>query len=291
MSSSAKSLSKSNTSCLDEISQVARQFGRQAVQRLIQGERIEDVLTRDEIKQLGKNLGKAGMSELFRQGKDAILEDHAKKNADWNARMNDFSRNLNEHLRQQTTLYKEEKNVANKEKIEDRRGLWNAYSSPSGLYKTGRTLYISGTGGKDGSLRQDIIDDLLLLPTRNAHHTEKYRDAMDKLKESPEIDRLVGHSLSSAVINKINEKNPNKYVSTTYATPTIKWKRKGKQNPKRLDFRNSNDVISILDGYAETSDLKETNPIMAHSYINFENQGRFNIHPSTNISNGFNPNH
>ena len=71
--------------------------------------------------------------------------------------MNDFSRNLNEQFRQQTTLYKEEKNVANKEKIEDRRGLWNAYSSPSELYKTGKTLYISGTGGKDGSLQRDIL--------------------------------------------------------------------------------------------------------------------------------------
>ena len=29
------------------LSQVARQFGRQAMQRLMQGERIEDVLTRD----------------------------------------------------------------------------------------------------------------------------------------------------------------------------------------------------------------------------------------------------
>ena len=37
------------------LTQVGRQFGRQAVQRLMQGERIEDVLTRDEIKQLGKN--------------------------------------------------------------------------------------------------------------------------------------------------------------------------------------------------------------------------------------------
>ena len=208
------------------LTQVGRQFGRQAMQRLMQGERVEEVLSRDELRQLGQKLGKAGMTELFRQGKDAILEDHAKKNADWNARMNDFSRNLNEHLRQQTTLYKEDKNVANKEKIEDRRGLWNAYSSPTGLYKSGRTLYISGTGGKDGSLRRDIIDDLLLLPTRNAHHTEKYRDTMAKLNESPEIDRVVGHSLASAVINKINEEHPNKYVSTTYATPTIKWKRK-----------------------------------------------------------------
>ena len=36
----------------------------------------------------------------------------------------------------------------------------------------------------------------------------KYKDTMEMLKKSPEIDRLVGHSLASAVINKINEEQP-----------------------------------------------------------------------------------
>lgn len=38
------------------------------------------------------------------------------------------------------------------EKVEDRRGLWNASSSPNGFYQTGQTLYISGTGGQAGGL-------------------------------------------------------------------------------------------------------------------------------------------
>ena len=68
------------------LAQVGRQFGRQAVQRLMQGERIEDILSRDEIRQLGKNLGRVAFNELMRQGKDAILEDKNNKNADWNNR-------------------------------------------------------------------------------------------------------------------------------------------------------------------------------------------------------------
>eukprot|EP00438_Fugacium_kawagutii_P020233 Skav232470 [mRNA] locus=scaffold2877:130252:132528:- [translate_table: standard] len=257
----------------------------------MQGERIEDILTRDELRGLGKDLGKVAFNELIRQGKDFIIDDHAKKNKDWNDRMNDFTRNLNEHFRQHRTLYAEERNVGNKEAIEDRRGLWNAYSSPTGLYKTGKTLYISGTGGKDGSITRDIMDDLFLLPTRNAHHTEKYKDAMKEINESPEITRLVGHSLASAVVNKINEEQPHRFNTTTYATPTIKKKRHGKQDPRRLDYRNPTDVVSILDGYAITSDLKEPNPLMSHSYINWEGNGRTAINPSTAISNGFNPNH
>eukprot|EP00438_Fugacium_kawagutii_P027036 Skav201247 [mRNA] locus=scaffold3106:94322:97027:+ [translate_table: standard] len=252
------------------LAQVGRRFGRDVVRRIMQGERIEDILTRDEMRGLGKDLGKVAFGELMKQGKDYIIDDHKKKNKDWNDRMNDFTRNLNEHFRQHRTLYAEERNVGNKEAIEDRRGLWNAYSSPSGMYKTGKTLYISGTGGKDGSLTRDIMDDLLLVPTRNVHHSEKYRDAMKEINESPEVSRLVSHSLASAVVNKINQEMPNRFHTTTYATPTIKKKRHGKQDPRRLDYRNPTDVVSILDGYAVTSDLKEMNPLMSHSYINFE---------------------
>jgi hypothetical protein len=68
--------------------------------------------------------------------------------------MDNFGKNLNDEFKKNTTLYKEERNIANKEKIENKQGLNNAYRSPNGLYKTGKTLYISGTGGKDGSLGQ-----------------------------------------------------------------------------------------------------------------------------------------
>ena len=88
---------------------------------------------------------------LFSKIGQETYSDYEKKNKNWNDRMNDFTRNLNDHFKQHRTLYAEEKNIANKEKIEDRRGLWNAYSSPSAFYKTSKTLYISGTGGCDGS--------------------------------------------------------------------------------------------------------------------------------------------
>ena len=54
-------------------------------------------------------------------------------------------------------------------------------------------IYISGTGGKDGSINRDILDYLLRLPTRNAHNTEKYKHVINKLKKSPQITRLVSH--------------------------------------------------------------------------------------------------
>ena len=271
--------------------QVARQFGREAMERIMAGEALENVLTREEMKALMRKLGRAGFAELMRQGKNAILEDSEKKNTDWNARMNDFTRNLDSEFRKNTTLYKEVKNIQNKNKIEDRFGLSNAYSSKTGLYRTGNTLYIGGTGAKDGSITRDIMDDLLLVPTRNIQHSEKYQDVMKYLKENPDVKRLVLHSLASAVVNHINREMPDKYTSTTYATPTIKRRRKGKQDPRRLDYRNPSDVVSMLDGYAETSNLNELNPFMSHSYINFAHNGLWHLHPTTKISNGIHPNH
>eukprot|EP00438_Fugacium_kawagutii_P018340 Skav229479 [mRNA] locus=scaffold3730:31145:34074:+ [translate_table: standard] len=234
------------------------------------GEAIEDVLTREQLKIFLKKTGRVALNELIKVGKDEFIKDNDRKQEDLNKRMDNFAKNLNEKYRQNTTLYKEERNIQNKNKIEDRAGLTNAYRSPSGIYRTGNTLYISGTGGKDGDLNQDIWDDLIHLPTRNAHNTRKYKDVMEALKQNPDVSRLVGHSLSSAVINKINEEQPNRFSTTTYATPTIKPRRKGKQDPRHKDYRNPNDVISMLDGYAETSDFKDWNVLVAHTYKNFE---------------------
>jgi hypothetical protein len=93
------------------------------MERIMAGERIEEVLTREEMKRLIGKLGKAGFTELMRQGKNYIMEDYEKETTDWNARMNDFTRNLDDEFRKNTTLYKEVMNIQNKNKIEDRQGL------------------------------------------------------------------------------------------------------------------------------------------------------------------------
>ena len=113
---------------------------------------------------------------------------------------------------------------------------------------------------------------------------------MKELKKSPDVTRLVSHSLGSAVVNTINQDQPNKYATTTYATPTTKAKRKGKQNPHRKDFRNPHDVVSALDGCAITSDFPEESIIKAHGFNKFSGIGHFDMHPSTTVSRGFNPN-
>ena len=276
---------------MNAIRQVGRQFGREAMEIILAGEAAEAVLTRDQMKELARKTGKLAFQELMRIGKEEFIKDTDKKQNELNQKMDNFARNLNDKFKQNTTLCKEERNLQNKEKVEDRWGLTNAYRSPSGIYATGKTLYISGTGGKDGDFVRDWMDNFGKLPFRNAHNTQKYKDVMEALKKPPDVSRLVGHSLASAVINKINEEQPNRFATTTYATPAIKPRRKGKkQNPRRLDYRNPNDIVSVLDGYAETSDFSDWNPIIAHTYKNFEGTGMFHIRPTTHISNGIQPN-
>ena len=269
-----------------------REIAEEALGRIVAGRTTEDLFAREEI---ARRIGKASYDSLIKKlheiQDERMTDDAKKKENDMNKRMDNFARNFNGNLRgRNNTLYSEERHIGNKEKLEDRQGLKNAYDSPSGLYKTGKTLFVSGSTGKDGSITRDILDDLIHLPSRNAENTEKYKDAIKMLEKSPEITRLVGHSLGSAVANTLNQNFPNRFETTTYATPAVKPKRKEKQNPKHRDYRNPNDPVSILDGYAITSDFNDPNPLVAHGFANFAGNGLIRINPSTSISNGINPN-
>ena len=281
---------------------VGREIGEEALARILAGRTTEDLFAREEI---ARRVGKASFDALVKKFNDmkdermmdaspearVLRDDAKKKESNMNKKMDDFARNMNRNFRSRnSTLYSEVRHIGNKEKLEDRQGLKNAYDSPSGLYKTGKSLYISGTTGKDGSITRDILDDLIHLPSRGAERTEKYKDVMKMLEQSPEVSRLVGHSLASAVINRINELQPNKFETTTYATPAVKPKRTGKQDPRRRDYRNPNDPVSMLDGYAITSSFDDPNPLTAHGYMNFAGNGLIRVNPSTSISNGIRPN-
>ena len=50
------------------LSQVPRQFGREVADRIVAGKNIENILTRDQIRQLGRDLGKVAFNELLKQG-------------------------------------------------------------------------------------------------------------------------------------------------------------------------------------------------------------------------------
>ena len=66
--------------------QVGRRFGQEAMERIMGGEAVESVLSREEMRELAKKLGRAGFMELMKQGKNAVVEDYKNKLHDWKFR-------------------------------------------------------------------------------------------------------------------------------------------------------------------------------------------------------------
>ena len=156
-----------------------RQVATQELERLMQNPQIQETFTREQLRIMMKKLGRAGLASLLSSmlfgdaTDDENAEDEEPQIENRNDRMEHFGNHIRGHLNHNRTIYAEERDVFNKNTIEDRKGLNNAYASPTGLYRTGNTLYISGTGGTDGSFVRDWRDILGKLPFRNAHKTEK----------------------------------------------------------------------------------------------------------------------
>ena len=79
------------------------------------------------------------------------------------------------------------------------------YANNTGLFRSGITLYISGTGGKSGigAKVNDVFSDIFFIPSYNLQFSAKYKDVMSELEKNPDVTRLVGHSLGSSVLQKL----------------------------------------------------------------------------------------
>ena len=83
---------------------VGREMIEETVGRLIAGQTAEDIFTREEV---ARRIGQKSFDllvdkikkEMKRREDERIENDDKKKEIDWNARMNDFARNLNQHCR------------------------------------------------------------------------------------------------------------------------------------------------------------------------------------------------
>ena len=90
------------------------------------------------------------------------LDNNDKKKKRLMSRAVDFNAHFNSKQALQNPKYREVVNVENKNYIDDVEGLKTAYASNTGLYRSGNTLYISGTGGKSGigNKVNDIFSDI-----------------------------------------------------------------------------------------------------------------------------------
>ena len=60
--------------------QIGREFGREVLDRLVGGERLGQILTREEMNLLARRFGKATASLMLNKGKEMFMEDFNEKN-------------------------------------------------------------------------------------------------------------------------------------------------------------------------------------------------------------------
>jgi pimeloyl-ACP methyl ester carboxylesterase len=161
--------------------------------------------------------------------------------------------------------------------LSDEEGLSKAYDQPNKIYINNHKMYIAGT-----SNWQDVWDDLKI-PFNLTRYSQRYEDAEKLLKEHPEVDSLISHSLGGAVALELNKNYPDKYDTTTYGSPTVDL---GDKKGKR--FRHPLDPISALDfgtynvpvNVDQLLDIRNLpmreflDPLKNHSYTGYGNQGK-----------------
>ena len=141
------------------------------------------------------------------------------------------------------------------DKLEDREGLSRAYGLDEGVYVDGDNLYVAGTKSW-----RDVWDDLKI-PFHLTSKSERYQNADRVLQSSPQIRRVVGHSLGGAVTLELAKRHPERQLNTeTYGAPVASFSSGGGKR-----HRNWQDPVSMLDFGATTELNLGGNP---HSYHN-----------------------
>ena len=144
----------------------------------------------------------------------------------------------------------------------DTHGLSLAYEdTPGGMHVEGNVLYMAGTRIGTRAFWRDALDDLKLplrgiIPGTGARATRRYAELDAKLQTHPEVDTLVGHSLSGSVIRAYAADHP-RYEHRVYAVPGVTWR------SDAHSFRHYADPISFFDRGA-TATSPGWNP---HSYV------------------------
>ena len=141
-------------------------------------------------------------------------------------------------------------------------GLNRAYNSPNSIYIDGNKMYIAGT-----HTARDV-SDWKLIPLGLMKYSERYGQAEAALKDNPQIDTIIGHSLGSSTTAELNEQYNNKFNARYYGSPFVDFS--FSRDPKNQRFRHPGDIVSMFDTGAVNEDPKTNYQFLnPHSYEGF----------------------
>lgn len=154
--------------------------------------------------------------------------------------------------------------------ITDSEGLTRAYNAPNSVFIDGNRMFIAGSHtGKD-------VYDWKLIPLGLVKYSTRYQEADAALKDNPQVDTVIGHSLGSSVAAELNRQYNNKFDGRYYGSPFLDLS--FSRDPKNQRYRHPGDLVSIFDTGAVMEDPKTHYQFMnPHSYEGFTNKN--NIEP------------
>ena len=141
-------------------------------------------------------------------------------------------------------------------------GLAKVYQSNKSTHIDVDTMYIAGT-----KTAKDWYDNFTELPSNLTKTADRYKDAENALRATPQVKNLVAHSLGSSVAVELTKQPAYKQLElkALYASPFIDSGSKTHENR----YRHSWDAISMLDRGAKSVDIGLVNPLKSHSYDNY----------------------
>ena len=126
--------------------------------------------------------------------------------------------------------------------ISDEEGLTKAYNAPNAIYVDGNKAYVAGTRSVGEAFR-----DWGKIATWNTSHIERYGQLTEALKNNPQVDTLIGHSLGASAVAELQRETNNKYLARYYGAPFLNINPFDGPDPRNQTFRHPGDPVSAFD--------------------------------------------
>ena len=150
--------------------------------------------------------------------------------------------------------------------LTDEQGLRNAYNAPNAVFIDGNKAYVAGTRSAGEAFR-----DWGKIGTWNTKHVERYGQLTEALKDNPQVDTLIGHSLGASTVAELQRQTDNKYMARYYGAPFLNLNPFDGPDPRNQTFRHPGDPVSMLDNKANNIPSSDFgNWVWAHGYGGFD---------------------
>ena len=126
--------------------------------------------------------------------------------------------------------------------LSDSEGLTRAYNSPNAVYIDGNKAYVAGTRSLS-----EAIHDWPKIATWHTNNIERYGQLTQALKDNPQVDTIIGHSLGASATAEVQRETNNKYMARYYGAPFLNINPFDGPDPRNQTFRHPGDPVSAFD--------------------------------------------